>query len=300
MNWKKGIVMRFHSNTVSIMDVETKKREECVLRGKFKKQKIRPIVGDYIEYTLNEQEEYGKIENILPRKNNLYRPKIANVDQAVLVTTLKNPFVDALIVDKFLIQVEKMGIDCVIVVNKVDLLQTKEEKELLQLFVDTYSPMYTTIPVSSVTGENIDKLKIIFKDKISTMAGMSGVGKSSLLNSINTGLRLRVGEISDKLKRGKHTTTYTELLHFDFGGFIADTPGFSNLELRGFNKDEIRDYFIEFLEFSPYCGFSDCSHTVEPYCMIKEKYETGEIAPSRYENYVFIYEELKKRGDKRW
>lgn len=278
-----------------VIDTETKEKLSCVLRGKFKMQKIRPIVGDFVEYTTDESDT-GKIENILERKNILYRPSIANIDQIILVTTLKSPCVDNLIIDKFLIQAEKENMDVIIVVNKTDLLITQEEKLILENFRAIYEDMYTVIPVCSKTGENIDKLKIFLKDKISTMAGMSGVGKSSLLNFVNPGLKLKVGDISDRLQRGKHTTTYSELMQFDFGGFIADTPGFANMELINFNADKLKNFFPEFSYFGAYCAFSDCSHIHEPNCAVKDAVENDQISLSRYNNYKKIYSDLKTRN----
>lgn len=294
MAWKKAIVVRFHSNMVTVQDLETRQRVECYLRGKFKIQKIRPIVGDYVEYSAQENGNYGTIENILPRKNQLFRPTVANIDQVVLVTTLKDPKVDLLIVDKFLVQVEKEKLEVIIVLNKMDLINSQEEKNKLKEFLEIYKPLYPIICTSKITKENIDLLKSVLKGKISTFAGLSGVGKSSLLNLLDPQLNLKVGEISKKLKRGKHTTTYGELLYLDFGGFIVDTPGFANLELESFDKDEIKYYFIEFLKYQPYCTFTDCSHTVEPDCAVKAAVEKGDISLSRYNNYCIIYRELNK------
>lgn len=298
MSWKKAVVTRFHSNMVTAMDIDSGERFECMLRGKFKQQKIRPIVGDYIEYSSDN--DNLKVENILPQKNRLYRPNIANVDQVVLVTTLKDPEVDLLIVDKFLIQAEKEKLDVLIIVNKVDLLNTDEEKFKLEKFINTYSEMYDVITTSKFSMENINLIKDNLKNKISTMAGMSGVGKSSLLNIINKDLSLKTGEISDKLKRGKHTTTFTELLYLDFGGFIADTPGFANLELLGFDTNSLKNFFPEFDVLSAYCAFSNCAHINEPDCEIKRCVDSGEISKSRYNNYLHIYSEISKRRDKKW
>lgn len=299
MNIRKGIVTRFHSNTLELIDMETSEKLTAYLRGKFKLQKITPIVGDYVEYSMDNNNSI-KIENILPRKNLLYRPKIANVDQTVLVTCLKSPRVDFLIIDKFLVQVEKNNLDCVIVLNKVDLL----EKEEIDKFLKIYSPLYPVILTSAKKNIGIDEIRPYLKNKISTFAGMSGVGKSSLLNAINPGLQLRVGEISEKLQRGKHTTTYTELLEFDFGGFVADTPGFAAFEVYDFEPKELRNFFVEFHEPSMYCAFNDCVHINEPHCGVKEAIENEEISEIRYKNYLKIYHEVeeynKKVRRKRW
>jgi ribosome biogenesis GTPase len=298
VNIHKGIVTRFHSNTLELIDLETNEKVTAFLRGKFKLQKITPVVGDYIEYTM--ENGAAKIENILPKKNLLYRPKIANVDQTVLVTCLKSPKVDYLINDKFLVQVEKNNLDCIIVLNKVDLLEQNEIDEFLKI----YSPLYPVILASAKKNIGIEEIKPYLKNKISTFAGMSGVGKSSLLNAINPGLKLRVGEISERLQRGKHTTTYTELLKFDFGGFVADTPGFAAFEVYDFEPEQLQDFFVEFSEHSMYCGFNDCVHINEPHCAVKEALENGEISQSRYNNYIKIYNEVeeynKRLRRKKW
>lgn len=298
MNIYKGIVTRFHSNTLELIDLNTNEKITAFLRGKFKLQKITPIVGDYVEYSM--ENGAAKIENILPRKNLLYRPKIANVDQTVLVTCLKSPKVDYLIIDKFLVQVEKNNLECIIVLNKVDLL----EKDEIDEFLNIYSRLYPVVLTSAKKNIGIEEIKPYLKNKISTFAGMSGVGKSSLLNAINPGLKLRVGEISEKLQRGKHTTTYTELLEFNFGGFVADTPGFAALDIYDFEPEELQKFFIEFQEPSMYCGFNDCVHINEPHCAVKEAVQNKEISEKRYNNYLKIYNEVveynKKIRRKRW
>ncbi|RAO98938.1 ribosome biogenesis GTPase RsgA [Petrotoga sp. 9PW.55.5.1] len=294
MNWKKAIVLRFHSDMVTVQDLKSNQKINCYLPGKFKLQKIRPIVGDYVEYSVDKKSDYGRIENILKRKNELYRPKVANLDQLVLVTTIKNPQVDLLIVDKILALAEKERLDVLIVLNKIDLLKDYLDKEKMKRFINIYSKIYPVVTTSKLTKENIDTLEKYLKDKVSTFAGLSGVGKSSLLNTLDPNLNLREGEISEKLGRGKHTTTYAELLYFNFGGFIVDTPGFSNLELKGIKKDELKFYFKEFQEYYGFCNYSNCSHIVEPGCAVKEALKNNLISESRYENYCNIYRELEK------
>lgn len=294
MNWKKAIVLRFHSDMVTVQDLKSNQKINCYLPGKFKLQKIRPIVGDYVEYSVDKKSDYGRIENILKRKNELYRPKVANLDQLVLVTTIKNPQVDLLIVDKILALAEKERLDVLIVLNKIDLLKDYLDKEKMKRFINIYSKIYPVVTTSKVTKENIDTLEKYLKDKVSTFAGLSGVGKSSLLNTLDPNLNLREGEISEKLGRGKHTTTYAELLYFNFGGFIVDTPGFSNLELKGIKKDELKFYFREFQEYYGFCNYSNCSHIVEPGCAVKEALKNNLISESRYDNYCNIYRELEK------
>jgi len=293
MTWRRGIVVRFHSDMVTVQDLETNQKVNCFLPGRFKLQKIRPIVGDYVEYSKEQNYSHGRIENILERKNELYRPRVANLDQLVLVTTIKEPQVDLLVVDKIIVLAEKENLNIVIVLNKTDLLVSDEEKQCMESFIKTYGKIYPVVPTSKITKNNLDILKSFLKNKVSTFAGASGVGKSSLLNILDPKLKLREGEISKKLGIGKHTTTYAELLYFDFGGYIVDTPGFSSLELRGIKKDELRSYFKEFLEFDGYCQFSNCSHTVEPGCAIKDAVKSERISTSRYTNYYKIYDEIE-------
>ncbi|ANQ54358.1 ribosome biogenesis GTPase RsgA [Thermosipho sp. 1063] len=282
---KKGLVLKFMSNMALVEDIETGKVFICKLRGKFKEQGIRPIVGDFVEYRHIVGNE-GVVENILNRKNELKRPRIANIDQVVIVTSLKRPEVPLKILDRYLVLVENVKIPAVIVLNKCDLLSREE----IDVFLSIYSKMYPVFLVSAKNRMGIDKLVEVFKDKVSTMAGMSGVGKSSILNAINPGLSLKVGEISKKLDRGKHTTTVIELLKFDFGGWIADTPGFASLDISEVESEELKNYFPEFSNFL--CLYPDCNHIHEPECGIKRAVEDGLIAKSRYESYFEMFHEL--------
>ncbi|WP_126992468.1 ribosome small subunit-dependent GTPase A [Thermosipho globiformans] len=282
---RKGVVIKFLSNMAIVQDFETGEEFLCKLRGKFKEQKIRPIVGDIVEYRPIVSKE-GVIENILNRKNELPRPKIANIDQVVVVTSLRKPEVPLQILDKYLVLVENAKLPAVIVLNKIDLL-TKEE---INKFKNIYEKIYPVYFVSAKTKEGIEELKEVFKNKISTMAGMSGVGKSSILNAINPGLSLKVNEVSEKLDRGRHTTTVIELMHFDFGGWIADTPGFANLDISHIEHEDLKRLFPEFNDF--YCLFPDCNHVDEPGCGVKKAVEEGKISKTRYESYLQIYKQL--------
>ncbi|ACJ76209.1 ribosome small subunit-dependent GTPase A [Thermosipho africanus TCF52B] len=282
---RKGVVIKFLSNMAIVQDFETGEEFLCKLRGKFKEQKIRPIVGDIVEYSPIVSKE-GVIENILNRKNELPRPKIANIDQVVVVTSLRKPEVPLQILDKYLVLVENAKLPAVIVLNKIDLL-TKEE---INKFKYIYEKIYPVYFVSAKTKEGIEELKEVFKNKISTMAGMSGVGKSSILNAINPGLSLKVNDVSEKLDRGRHTTTVIELMHFDFGGWIADTPGFANLDISHIEHEELKRLFPEFNDF--YCLFPDCNHVDEPGCGVKKAVEEGKISKTRYESYLQIYKQL--------
>lgn len=291
----RGIVVRFHGKTLIVKEELDGKHFECDMPGRFKRTKTKPFVGDIVEFTI-ESENKGIVQNILNRRNKLSRPKIANVDQVILVTTLVKPEVSNYIVDKFLVLAEYSGLPIIIVLNKLDLLTSKDQ---LKEFSDVYSDYYTVIPTSAKTGENLNLLIEIFRNKISTMAGVTGVGKSSLLNGLNPGLKLKTTEISQKLGRGKHTTTRSELLEFNFGGYVADTPGFSTLELPDMKPEELQDYFVEIRAASEGCSFSNCSHIDEPGCHVKELLNDHSIKKSRYNSYIKLYNELKKKHRKK-
>jgi len=292
MDRRQGIVVRFHSNMLDIVDTETRKKYSCTLRGKFKKQNIRPLVGDLVEY-ISFPDMKGRIENILPRKNELARPHIANIDQVILVVTMAHPPLSLLTLDKFLILAESQELDSILVFNKVDLL-THHEKEEMNDIAEYYARFYTVLKTSAKTGRGMDPLKTIFSGKISTMAGMSGVGKSSLLNTVEPGLSLKEGVLSEQLERGKHTTTYSELLAIGNNGLIADTPGFSFLDMKWFNKHHIKFLMPDIINHSRNCAFDDCSHINEPDCGVIQALESGDILATRYASYVQIVEEIEK------
>jgi len=294
---RRGRVVRFHSNQVTVVDLEDGNRITLKLRGRFKMQGIRPLVGDIIEYTPDGFGS-GLVENILHRRNQLTKPSVANVDQVMVVATIKEPETPLGILDRILVLAEKAGIEIVVVFNKVDILETKEEKKKFQEIKNIYARIYPTICTSAKKGTGLKEFKEFLKNKVSVMAGLSGVGKSSLLNAVNPGLKLRTGEVS-RMGRGRHTTTYSELLEFDFGGFVADTPGFSSLEIKDISEEELKNYFPEFAEYQK-CLFSDCLHLSEPGCAVRYAAEQGLIAPSRYRSYRDILKEIMEGGKERW
>ncbi|MEN3008422.1 ribosome small subunit-dependent GTPase A [Pseudothermotoga sp.] len=284
----RGIVVKFMSNALLIEDVKTGERIRCVLRGRFRLSNLKPLVGDVVEYV--RVHDTGVVESILKRKNELAKPRIANVDQVVCVYTIKRPEVPLLILDKLLVLIEEAGLDALIVLNKIDLL-TQEDEEKKKQFLETYSKMYPVLMTSAKAKEGINQLMEHFKDKISVFAGPSGVGKSSLLNIICPGANLKTQEISEKLERGRHTTTSAELLHLPFGGLVADTPGFSLIEIDHIKPDKLKLYFKEIRENGD-CLFKDCKHLDEPGCRIKDLVQAGEISKTRYENYLEILREV--------
>ena len=247
----------------------------CKARGKFRNENISPVVGDFVEIDTNN----NYILNIKNRKNELDRPRISNVDIVIIITSLKHPNFDSNLLDKLLAIIEFNNIKPVIIFTKKDLL-TKEELKNFEKTFTYYNNLYDVY-----YNDEIDKIKQIFKDKVSVFTGQSGAGKSTLLNKLDTNLNLLTGEISYALGRGKHTTRHTSLIDIE-GGLVADTPGFSSLYFKDMNKEDIRDSFKEFNKYRRFCKYNDCMHIKEDDCKIKSLVEEGLILKSRYDNYV--------------
>lgn len=246
----------------------------CKARGKFRNQKITPLVGDFIDFDV--QNHY--ILEIKPRKNILPRPPVSNVDTSYLITSLKEPDFSSALLDKLILISEYNHINPVIVFTKQDLL-AKEEKEKIKPILKYYQNLGYKVFLNN----QITEIEQTFKDKFCVFTGQSGAGKSTLINKINPKLNLKTNEISKALNRGKHTTRHTEALEL-FGGLVADTPGFSALDLTVLSKEDIRNNFKEFSKFE--CKYRDCMHVKEDGCQVKEKVKNGEILKSRYENYL--------------
>lgn len=271
---------------------ENKEVYQCRGRGVFRKQKISPLVGDEVIFQKNNNEE-GYILEIKKRKNELIRPPIANVDQALLVFSAVEPRFSTLLLDRFLVLVEHKQIQPIICVTKMD-LATDEERERMTSYSKEYQKIgYDFILTSSKTREGMDLLLLYFKGKMTVLAGQSGVGKSSLLNALNPELQLKTSDISLHLGRGKHTTRHVELLEIG-SGFVADTPGFSSLEL-DMPAEDLSACFPELLRASENCKFRGCLHMKEPKCAVKEELEKGEILPYRYEHYQTFLQEILDR-----
>lgn len=265
---------------------------ECKARGLFRKEKITPLCGDFVKISVNEGAE-NTIDEIMPRRNFLSRPPLANIDNLIIVASTQKPRPSALIIDKLIAVAEFKDIEPIIVVTKSDLSSSQE-------MVQAYKKAgFTAISVSNETGEGVDEVKAVLKGKTSAFTGNSGVGKTTLLNKIAPDLNLKTGTISDKLGRGRHTTREAQLFSVA-GGYIVDTPGFSSLELPQsdiIKKDELAYCFREFREYLGKCKFSTCSHICDKGCKICEAVENGEIGKARHESYVAMYNEVKDLKD---
>lgn len=247
----------------------------CKCRGKFRNMKIIPLVGDEVLF----DDENNYILEILPRKNELKRPPVSNIDQVVILTSVKHPNFSSYLLDKLITMIEYNCIEPIICFTKLDLLAEEEIHE-----IDKIMTYYKKIGYQVYRNTDIEQIKHIFQDKITVFTGQSGAGKSTLLNHLDANLQLQTSEISYALGRGKHTTRHVELIPL-FGGLVADTPGFSALDFE-MDKASIRDQFKEFEMYKEYCKYKDCMHDKEDHCMVKEKVEDGTILRSRYENYI--------------
>ena len=270
----EGKIIKTISNDYTVKNLN--KLYVCKARGKFRNMGLSPMVGD--EVIFDENNLY--ITEILPRKNELIRPVIANIDMAIIITSLKKPDFSSNLLDKFLVICEYNRIKPVIIFTKADLL---EKEEILKL--KPVIEYYKKIGYEVYMNDEINLIKKIFKDKVCVFTGQSGAGKSTLLNRLDSTLKLKTGEISLALNRGKHTTRHTELFEL-CGGLVADTPGFSALEFTGMSKEDIRDNFTEFNVYRDECQFRDCFHVHEKKCRVKEKVLDGTILKSRYDNYL--------------
>ena len=266
---------------------------ECKAKGVFRNKKIKPLVGDNVEIEiLDEENKIGNIINIYDRENELIRPAVSNMSQALVVFAIANPMPNLNLLDRFLVMMERNGIDTIICFNKIDLVDEEEILKLRDIYVKAgYHVMFTS------TKENmgIEEVLRVIDGKTTAFAGPSGVGKSSLLNALIPEANSQTGEISEKIKRGKHTTRHTEIFNVSDDTYLMDTPGFSSLYVNDFEKEELKNYFREFIEYNNGCRFTGCVHVNEPDCLVKEAVENGGINRSRYDNYILMYEEIKNK-----
>ena len=266
---------------------------ECKAKGIFRKDNFKPLVGDNVEITvLNEEEKEGSVTSILPRRNSLIRPAVANVDQAFLIFAMENPKPNFLLLDRFLIMMKQQEIPAVICFNKKDVGEKEEMEKLYEIYTGCG---YRVVLSSTYEGEGMDEIHEILKGKTTVVAGPSGVGKSSITNCMQGEVQMETGEISKKLKRGKHTTRHSQVIPVEKNTFLVDTPGFSSLYLTDMKEEELRDYFPEFVMYEPQCRFQGCMHIHEPGCAVKKALAEGKISQQRYDNYLALYEELKEK-----
>ncbi|MBP3887268.1 MAG: ribosome small subunit-dependent GTPase A [Cellulosilyticum sp.] len=275
---------------------------ECKARGKFRNKNIIPVIGDNVLISLKEEEQNsndrypeGTIEEILERRNSLIRPAVANVDQAMVVFSVSYPQIHLDLLDRFLIHIEKEEIEPCILLNKIDEGKPEEYEHIVERYTKVG---YEVICLSAKKAIHTDFLMPKLKDKTTVFAGPSGVGKSTLINTIEEGLALETGRVSDKIKRGKHTTRHVELIPLSEGGFVLDTPGFTSLQLEGIDPDDLQYYFPEFRDYIGSCKFRGCTHIHEPGCKVQDALQNGEIIEERYNTYTTYYKQLK--DTRRW
>lgn len=300
----EGLIVKALSGYYYVMPGDNQEaRIQCRARGLFRKQDISPLVGDHVQFELTDNGE-GTVTEIKPRLSELIRPPIANVDQAVLVFAVTEPNLNLQLLDKFLVHIEHTGIDAVLCFSKMDLWldgMTIAGQTIHQLAALYENIGYPVVLASDRGQQGVDQLLGHLKGAISVFAGQSGVGKSSLLNKLLPNLDLETAAISTKLGRGKHTTRHVELIPIPTGGWVADTPGFSQLDFLDMELEDLSYSFKEFREFAGNCKFRGCSHQHEPKCKVIEAVQQGAIAESRYNNYVFFHEEMKeKRRNEKW
>lgn len=265
---------------------------ECKARGKFRHNKLTPMIGDNVEISL--EGESATIEKIYERSTELIRPYVANVNQAFIIFAFKNPDLNKDLLNKFLLLCEYNDLKSIICFNKMDLFNEEISETKKELELAGYEVLY----LEAKENKGLDKLKDKIKGNISVFCGPSGVGKSTIMNKFIGRDLMETGEISNKLKRGKHTTRHSELVEVD-GGFLVDTPGFSSLEIDFIEKDKLQYCFKEFDNYRDQCKFNNCLHYKEPKCGVKLAVEEGKIHKSRYEFYIKTLEEIINRGNRK-
>lgn len=274
------------------------KTEDCIVeakaRGKFRNQGLTPMVGDKVIITIKNNQ--GAIEEICNRKNELIRPAVANISQSFVVFALKNPDINLDLLNKFLLQCEIKQIKSIVCFNKTDLMDNFKEHDAVKM---VESAGYEYVFLNAKTGSGLEQIRNKLKNNVTVFCGPSGVGKSTILNKIVGEELMETGSISDRLKRGKHTTRHSELVEIS-GGFLVDTPGFSTLDLNFDSKEEVQDYFPEFEAYKDDCKFNSCMHYKEPGCRVKEALNEGKINTIRYGFYIKTIEEINRGGKNKW
>lgn len=265
---------------------------ECKAKGIFRKDHVKPLVGDNVKMeVLDEKDMEGNILEILPRRSALIRPAVANVDQALIIFAIVKPNPNFNLLDRFLIRMERQNLPTIICFNKQD-IASPEEKEALLKSYETCG--YRVLFISALENEGTEQVRELLTGKTTTVAGPSGVGKSSLINRLAPAANMETGAISLKIERGRHTTRHSEIIALGEETYIVDTPGFTSLDISEITKEELGQYYPEFVQYEPYCKFSGCAHISEPSCGVKDAVAEGRISKVRYENYKVLYQELKE------
>ena len=270
----------------------------CKAKGIFRKENIKPLVGDDVEIEITDVRDFeGNIMKIRPRKNMLIRPAVANIDQALLVFAMTEPTPNYNLLDRFLIMMHQQGLSCILCFNKTDIAQKGRCEAVTQIYEKSGCNLVFT---SVAHKKGIDKLIELLDGKTTAIAGPSGVGKSSLINCLQTDIEMEIGDISKKISRGKHTTRHSELITISKNTYIMDTPGFSSLSLFDMEKEKLKEYYPEFIPYEGQCRFLTCAHISEPACAVKKAVDECQINKIRYENYMAFYEELKEKEKRKY
>lgn len=266
---------------------------ECKAKGIFRNQNRKPLVGDNVEFqVLDEMEGTGSIRELLPRANELIRPAAANVEQTLLVFAAKEPDPNARLLNRYLVMMEEREVPCILCFSKQDLITEKERHRLAEPY---RLAGYPVLFLSSVREEGLQEVRECLRGKTTILAGPSGVGKSTLLNHLVPEAGMETGSISEKIKRGRHTTRHSEIFWVEEDTFLIDTPGFATVYLPGVEAEDLRHLFPEFAPLEGQCRFQGCVHVGEPDCAVKEAVKAGRIHQDRYAGYVSLYEELKQQ-----
>ncbi len=296
----EGIILKGIGGFYDVLDInDSSMIYTCKVRGVYRKSNMMtPLPGDKVIYkVLDEDDKEGHIEEILERRNSFVRPPVANIDQLAVVVAVNSPEPDLMLVDKLIVTCMSKDISPLLVINKTDLDDGTKVEELTNIYKHTGFPV---IHLNKFEKDSYDDLHRALTGYTTAFAGQSGVGKSTILNIIMDNWLMDTGDISDKIKRGKHTTRHVQLFRLDEGGFILDTPGFSSFSIENIPHDELQELYPEFEDRIGLCKFKSCSHTSEPNCAVKELLKEGKLDEGRYNRYIELYRELKENYDNRY